>query len=102
MRHLFVLTRLKVLGNAIPEIHVDTLGPVLHLGTYPKTLFSMLTPEVLAKLEEHKHIRSILLMGIEVSPHFGCYFGTQPASQSHICVLQTAVRLSHTSKSGQA
>jgi len=52
---------------------LDTLGH-LHLGTFPKTSFSMLTPKVISLLEE-RAIRHVVLFGIE----------------SHVCVLQTAL-----------
>ncbi|KAJ6567225.1 Isochorismatase-like protein [Mycena vulgaris] len=66
----------KVLGPTDPAVDLDSLG-ALHVGTYDKTLFSMLTPEVEAILKERPAIKSIVLMGIE----------------SHICILQTAISL---------
>jgi len=43
---------------------VQDLGP-LHLGTFEKTRFSMVIPQVEAILKDH-HFRSILILGIEV------------------------------------
>ncbi|KAJ7237210.1 Isochorismatase-like protein [Mycena haematopus] len=66
----------RALGPTDPAVNLDSLG-ALHVGTYDKTLFSMLTTEVLACLHTRPAIKSIVLMGIE----------------SHICVLQTALAL---------
>lgn len=52
------------LGNTVPEIDLASLGP-LHLGTVEKTLFSMVTPEVQALLQQH-NFKSVIVMGIEV------------------------------------
>ena len=60
----------------------------------PKTLFSMMIPEVVEGLTKNA-IQSVVIFGIEVGP------GSIPASrswlliepdlQSHVCVLQTAL-----------
>lgn len=65
-----------MLGPTDPAVNLDSLG-ALHVGTYDKTLFSMLTTEVLDFLSTRPDAKSIALMGIE----------------SHICVLQTALAL---------
>ncbi|KAJ7937391.1 Isochorismatase-like protein [Mycena leptocephala] len=66
----------KVLGPIDSAVNIDSLG-ALHIGNYDKTLFSMLTSEVLTFLSSRPAIKSIVLMGIE----------------SHICILQTALAL---------
>ncbi|KAJ7087197.1 Isochorismatase-like protein [Mycena belliarum] len=66
----------KALGPIDPAVDLDSLG-ALCIGTYDKTLFSMLIPEVEALLKERSAVKSIVLMGIE----------------SHICILQTALAL---------
>ncbi|KAJ7367934.1 Isochorismatase-like protein [Mycena albidolilacea] len=72
----------RALGPTDPAVNLDSLG-TLHVGTYDKTLFSMLTPEVLAVLDSRPATKSIVLLGIE----------------SHICILQTALALvAHPSK----
>jgi len=65
----------KALGPTVPELNVQDLGP-LHLGTFDKTRFSMVIPQVEAILKEH-HFKSILILGIE----------------SHVCVMQTVLDL---------
>jgi len=65
----------KALGSTVAELDLAKLGN-LHVGTYPKTKFSMFLLEVHAKLNEHG-IQSVVLFGIE----------------SHVCVLQTAIDL---------
>ncbi|KIJ26994.1 hypothetical protein M422DRAFT_236292 [Sphaerobolus stellatus SS14] len=67
----------KGLGSTIPELALQSLGS-LHIGTYSKTLFSMVTPEVTKVLADRRpHVKSIVLFGVE----------------SHVCVLQTALDL---------
>ncbi|KAJ6516252.1 Isochorismatase-like protein [Mycena sanguinolenta] len=66
----------RALGPTDPAVDLDSLG-ALHIGTYDKTLFSMLTAEVLDCLHARPAVKSVVLMGIE----------------SHICVLQTALSL---------
>jgi len=67
----------KGLGPTVPELALGTLGH-LHLGTYPKTLFSMITPDLINLLATRQPpVKSIVLFGIE----------------SHVCVLQTALDL---------
>ncbi|KAJ7047718.1 Isochorismatase hydrolase [Mycena alexandri] len=73
---LVTTQKTKVLGPIDPAVNLESLGS-LHAATYDKTLFSMLTPEVLAFLESRPNIKSVVLMGIE----------------SHICILQTALEL---------
>ncbi|GBE79220.1 hypothetical protein SCP_0204170 [Sparassis crispa] len=65
----------KALGSTVPELDVAPLGP-LYLGTVPKTLFSMVTPEVKTLLRERK-FQSVVLFGIE----------------AHVCVLQSTLDL---------
>ncbi|CAG7848354.1 Isochorismatase domain-containing protein 1 [Serendipita indica DSM 11827] len=65
----------KALGSTVSEMELEKLG-ALHVGTWPKTKFSMYIPEVQAKLHEHG-IQSVVIFGIE----------------SHVCVLQTVLEL---------
>ena len=55
----------KALGPTDPAIEADTLGPLL-LGTFDKTLFSMMTPDVKAILDARPGVESIVIFGIEV------------------------------------
>jgi len=48
----------------VPELNIHDLGP-LHLGTFDKTLFSMVIPPVEAILKE-RYLKSVLILGIEV------------------------------------
>lgn len=48
----------------MPELNIQDLGS-LHLGTFDKTLFSMVTPPVEAVLKE-RDFKSVLILGIEV------------------------------------
>ncbi|TDL29792.1 Isochorismatase hydrolase [Rickenella mellea] len=66
------------LGKTLPELAVQPLG-ALHVGTFEKTLFSMITPQLeeLLNSPEHNNVKSIVLFGIE----------------SHVCVLQTTLDL---------
>ncbi|KAJ6538995.1 Isochorismatase hydrolase [Mycena capillaripes] len=73
---LVTTQKTKALGPTDPAVNFDSLG-ALHIGPYDKTLFSMLTTEVLAFLGTRPDVRSVVLMGIE----------------SHICILQTALAL---------
>ncbi|KAF7301566.1 hypothetical protein MIND_00722100 [Mycena indigotica] len=73
---LVTTQKTKALGPTDPAIALESLGP-LHIGTFDKTLFSMLTPEVLSQITTRPHIKNIVLIGIE----------------SHICILQTALSL---------
>ena len=57
------------LGPTVPELNVQDLGS-LHLGTFDKTLFSMVIPPVEAILKEHG-FNSVLIVGIEVSSACG-------------------------------
>ncbi|KAF8529276.1 Isochorismatase-like protein [Hysterangium stoloniferum] len=67
----------KGLGPTTPELALSTLGP-LHLGTFAKSLFSMITPQVTQVLTSREPpIKSVVLYGIE----------------SHVCILQTALDL---------
>ena len=52
------------LGNTVPEVDLQSLGP-LHLGTVEKSLFSMVTPEVITLMQQHD-FKSVIVMGIEV------------------------------------
>ena len=56
----------SALGSTAPDIEISSLGP-LHLATIPKTLFSMVTPEVKDILRNKSHVKSVALFGIEVS-----------------------------------
>lgn len=56
----------SALGSTAPDISISSLGP-LHLATIPKTLFSMVTPEVKDILRNKSHVKSVALFGIEVS-----------------------------------
>ncbi|KAF7331734.1 hypothetical protein MKEN_00053200 [Mycena kentingensis (nom. inval.)] len=73
---LVTTQKAAALGPIDPSVDLESLGS-LHIGTYDKTLFSMLTPPVLEQLNKRSNIKSIVLLGIE----------------SHICVLQTALAL---------
>ncbi|KAF8351251.1 Isochorismatase-like protein [Amanita rubescens] len=66
----------KALGPIDPDIDLSSLGPLL-IGSYDKTLFSMLTLEVETILKARPHVTSIVIFGIE----------------SHVCVLQTVLSL---------
>jgi len=66
----------KALGSTAPEIIIDSLGP-LHLGTFEKTLFSMVTPDTKRILNSNNQIKSVVLFGVE----------------THVCVFQTALDL---------
>ncbi|KAF8583979.1 Isochorismatase hydrolase [Ramaria rubella] len=67
----------KGLGPTVPELALSTLGP-LHLGTYQKSLFSMIVPDIVTLLSSRQTpVKSIVLFGIE----------------SHVCVLQTTLDL---------
>ncbi|KAL1744614.1 Isochorismatase-like protein [Schizophyllum fasciatum] len=63
------------LGPIDPAIDLHTLGSLL-VGTYDKTLFSMIIPPVIAHIKDNS-ITNVVLFGIE----------------SHVCVLQTALDL---------
>ncbi|PVG03586.1 Isochorismatase hydrolase [Serendipita vermifera] len=65
----------RALGPTVGDLDLANLGP-LHVGTFPKTKFSMFLPEVESKLHENA-IQSIVIFGIE----------------SHVCVLQTVLDL---------
>ncbi|KAG6833633.1 hypothetical protein H0H87_004260 [Tephrocybe sp. NHM501043] len=64
------------LGPLDPAIDLNVLGN-LHLGTFDKTSFSMITPDIQNLLLARPHITNVVLFGIE----------------AHICVLQTALAL---------
>ena len=51
----------KGLGNTVSEIDMTDVT------AYPKTMFSMVIPEVEEKLKELSDVKSIVLFGIEVS-----------------------------------
>lgn len=61
-------------GNLVPELKTeyDALAPEAALGIYPKTLFSMVIPEVKEKLAYNGEGRlpAIVLIGIEVRVHY--------------------------------
>jgi hypothetical protein len=60
------------LGPTIPELALGTLGS-LHLGTFSKSLFSMVTPEVTQAIASRKPpVKSVILCGIEVCLEFDC------------------------------
>lgn len=56
---------LIALGPLDPAIDLNSLGP-LHLGTFDKTTFSMITPQVQAILEARPSVDNVVLFGIEV------------------------------------
>jgi len=58
-------TKILALGPIVPEIDLASLDS-LHLATVDKTLFSMLTPQVIAILRSRPTVDSIVLFGIEV------------------------------------
>ncbi|XP_046857650.1 isochorismatase domain-containing protein 2-like [Xenia sp. Carnegie-2017] len=61
----------KGLGNTVKEIDMS------EIKAYPKTVFSMVIPEVEKKLQELSDVKSVVLFGIE----------------AHVCVQQTALDL---------
>ncbi|OCH84292.1 Isochorismatase hydrolase [Obba rivulosa] len=65
----------RALGPTVPELDLSPLGD-LHLGTFPKTLFSMAIPPVLDALHA-RNTKAVVLFGIE----------------AHVCVAQTALDL---------
>ncbi|KAG8817949.1 hypothetical protein FRC19_010982 [Serendipita sp. 401] len=65
----------RALGSTVEELDLAKLGD-LHAGTFPKTKFSMVIPEVQSKLQE-LGAQSIVIFGIE----------------SHVCVFQTVLEL---------
>jgi len=65
----------RALGTTAPELGIDKLGS-LHVGTWPKTTFSMYIPEIKEGLRE-RHIKDVMVVGLE----------------SHVCVYQTALDL---------
>ncbi|KAG6861199.1 hypothetical protein C0995_002826 [Termitomyces sp. Mi166 len=73
---MFSVQLFRSLGPLDPAIDFHPLGK-LHLGTFDKTIFSMVTPEIENILLARPHVQNIVLFGIE----------------SHICVLQTALSL---------
>ena len=52
------------LGSTVPELKLEDLGS-LHLGTFDKTLFSMVIPPVEAILKQ-RNCESVVILGIEV------------------------------------
>ncbi|XP_071941699.1 isochorismatase domain-containing protein 1-like [Antedon mediterranea] len=60
------------LGKTVEDLDVTSAVDV-----YPKTVFSMLIPEVQRELETRRNIKSIVLFGIE----------------THVCIQQTALDL---------
>ncbi|KAF8607656.1 Isochorismatase hydrolase [Ceratobasidium sp. AG-I] len=65
----------RVFGNTVPELMYDHLDN-LQLGIYPKTKFSMITPEV-EEIIQRNRINGVVLMGIE----------------TQICITQTTIDL---------
>lgn len=64
------------LGPIDPSIDVASLGDLL-VGTYDKTLFSMLIPEIKLLLDSRPHINSAVVFGIEVRSVYPCtYYST--------------------------
>ncbi|KAJ7063561.1 Isochorismatase-like protein [Mycena amicta] len=80
---LVTTQKAKALGPIDAAVELESLGPLL-IGTFDKTLFSMLTSEVLSELTKQRpHIKSIVLLGIE----------------AHVCILQTSLELlAHSNK----
>ncbi|PFH52557.1 hypothetical protein AMATHDRAFT_139710 [Amanita thiersii Skay4041] len=66
----------RVFGPIDPAIDLPSLGSLL-IGTWDKTLFSMLIPQVHDLIRARPNVKSIVIFGIE----------------SHICVLQTVLSL---------
>ncbi|GAX75726.1 hypothetical protein CEUSTIGMA_g3169.t1 [Chlamydomonas eustigma] len=64
----------KALGSTCSEL-VEVLTPTSPI--VPKTLFSMLTPEVEEALQKMPNVKQVMLLGIE----------------AHVCVLQTTLDL---------
>lgn len=83
---------MKALGPIDPAIDLDSLGPLL-LGTFDKTLFSMITQDVKSILDS-RTFTSIVIFGIEVCVCSDrVQLGPHPLCQSHVCVLQTVLSL---------
>ncbi|KAF8076026.1 Isochorismatase-like protein [Lyophyllum atratum] len=66
----------RALGPLDPAIDLTSLGP-LHVGTYDKTSFSAITPDIQTILQARPAVKNVIVFGIE----------------AHICVLQTSLAL---------
>ncbi|CAK5262477.1 unnamed protein product [Mycena citricolor] len=66
----------RALGQTDPAIDLASLGSLV-IGPIDKTLFSMITPEVVEHLTARPHIKTAVVMG----------------NEAHICILQTALSL---------
>ena len=78
---------LLALGPIDPDIDLSSLGSLL-IGTYDKTLFSMLTLEVETILKARPHIVDIVIFGIEV--RFLSVLNLNHVSRHIICSLMFA------------
>lgn len=65
-RALFLTNARLALGPIDPQIDTSSLGP-LYLGSFDKTRFSMITPDIKAILDARPHTTSVVLFGIEAS-----------------------------------
>lgn len=71
------MTEITALGATVKELEWDSIPKEQRpLDILPKTLFSMMLPEIAKSLHEQQ-IRSVLIVGIE----------------AHVCVLQTCLDL---------
>lgn len=63
----------KALGVTVPELGFSSLPAELNPlgGAKPKTLFSMLIPEVKESIEQ-KGVKSVVIFGIEVQANIEC------------------------------
>jgi hypothetical protein len=58
---------ISVFGPTVPEIPLGILAESnLYLGTFPKTKFGMVIPEV-ERIVKERDLTSVILLGIEVS-----------------------------------